>query len=218
MPAITISRQYGSGELEIADRVCELLGYRFFDKWLIAQVAAEVGLSKQEIVDFSEENYKVKNLLTRMGELFSTPTRKPIQVPVPAGHYEEPATLSVSQLDEKAAVDLVNTTIRAAYKLGYVVIVGRGGQVVLKDESSVLHVRLEAPLKARIACVQRTDKLSYEEAKLIIEERDRAAAEYLQRYHGVRWDDPLLYHLIINTGKVPPEVAAQTIITAMLQI
>ena len=35
MTVITISRQYGSGGDEIADRVCELLGYRHFDKRLI---------------------------------------------------------------------------------------------------------------------------------------------------------------------------------------
>jgi cytidylate kinase len=55
MAVITISRQYGSPGNEIAVRVCEILGYHYFDKRLMAQVASEVGLSEQEIVDFSEE-------------------------------------------------------------------------------------------------------------------------------------------------------------------
>ena len=32
MTVITISRQYGSGGVAVAARVCELLGYRYFDK------------------------------------------------------------------------------------------------------------------------------------------------------------------------------------------
>ncbi len=218
MPAITISRQYGSGDREIADRVCELLGYAFFDKWVIAHVAAEVGLSKDEIVDFSEEHYKVKNFLTRASELFSIRSRRLASVPVLATSYGEAPTLSVTQMDEKAAVELANTTIRAAYQQGYVVIVGRGGQALLKDKSDVLHVRLEAPMEVRIARVQVAEKLSGQEARQLIDERDRAAAEYLAHYHKVRWDDPLLYHLIVNTGKMPPEGVAQLIVTALLQM
>jgi len=218
MPAITISRQHGSGDQEIADRVCDLLGYRYFDKWLIAHVAAEVGLSKAEIVDFSEEHYKVKSLVARIGEIFSVPSRRPVAVPVFASGPDEPPTLDVTQMDEQAAVALVNTTILAAYNLGFVVIVGRGGQVVLKDKPNVIHVRLEAPLETRIARVQKAERLSRSEAQLQISERDKAAAQYLERYHKVRWDNPELYHVIINTGKVGTEAAAQLIIAAMLQV
>ncbi len=218
MPAITISRQYGSGDREIADRVCELLGYAFFDKWLIAQVAAEVGLSKDEIVDFSEEHYKVKNFLTRASELFSLRSRRVADVPVLAHGHGEAPTLNVTQMDENAAVELVNTTIQAAYNQGYVVIIGRGGQAVLKDKPDVLHVRLEAPMDARIVQVREQENLSAQAARQLIDERDRAAAEYLARYHRVRWDDPLLYHLVINTARMRPEGASQLIVTALLQM
>ena len=51
MAVITISRQYGSGGDEIASRVCELLGYRYFDKRMMAQVASEAGLSSKEVID-----------------------------------------------------------------------------------------------------------------------------------------------------------------------
>ena len=39
MAVITISRQYGSGGDEVASRLCELLGYRLFDKQMMAQIA-----------------------------------------------------------------------------------------------------------------------------------------------------------------------------------
>src|SRR5688572_12664634 len=66
MTVITISRQYGSGGDVIAARTCEMLGYRYFDKRLMADVALDVGLSPTEIVDFSEDNYRVRGFLERL--------------------------------------------------------------------------------------------------------------------------------------------------------
>ena len=59
MAVVTISRQFGSGGDEIADRVCKLLGYHYFDKALMRRIATEASLSPTEIVDFSEDNYKI---------------------------------------------------------------------------------------------------------------------------------------------------------------
>ena len=43
MAVITISPQYGSRGDDIAARVCEMLGYRYFDKRLMAQVRSWKG-------------------------------------------------------------------------------------------------------------------------------------------------------------------------------
>ena len=40
MTVITISREYGSGGNHIASLLCDRLGYRFFDKNLMAQIGA----------------------------------------------------------------------------------------------------------------------------------------------------------------------------------
>ena len=55
MAVVTVSRQFGSGGTRIAARVCELLAYRYLDKVLMTQVAAEAGLSGKELVDFSQD-------------------------------------------------------------------------------------------------------------------------------------------------------------------
>ena len=66
MAVVTISRQYGSGGTEIAARVCEMLGYRYLDKVLITQVAAEAGLSGRKLVEFSEQRSEVRDFLDRL--------------------------------------------------------------------------------------------------------------------------------------------------------
>jgi cytidylate kinase len=212
MAVITISRQYGSGGDEIASRVCEMLSYRYFDKRLMAQVASEMGLSADEIVDFSEENYKARGFLER---LFS---RRGARVVAEAGTWTQDTTgartVQVEQLDEEWCVRMVKSAIQAAYRQGDVVIAGRGGQVILQDKPGVLHVRIEAPLDARVNRVRYrepgglTPDLEQRAAQEKVNERDRAAAAYLRRFYDVNWADSRLYHLVIDTQKWGIERAA----------
>lgn len=210
MAVITISRQVGSGGREIAARVCELLGYEYFDKDLMARVAAEVGLSESEVVDYSEEHYRVKSFLER---LFPSP-RVVARISTRTRDATGAVTLTVEQLDEAQCVELVRSAILAAYRRGNVVIVGRGGQAILQNRPGVLHVRIEAPMEVRLRQIQKREGLSAEEAQRLIVQRDQSSAKYLSQFFGIRWDDPLLYHLVINTGKWGPETAAQLIVTA----
>jgi cytidylate kinase len=48
-----------------------------------------------------------------------------------------------------------------------------------------------------------------------VAERDRAAADYLKRFHGVDWSGSLLYHLILNTGRRGGEPASRLIVKAL---
>jgi cytidylate kinase len=219
MAVITISRQYGSGGDEIAARVCQELGWRAFDKRMMAQVASEMGLSEREIVDFSEANYKVRGFLER---LFG---RRSARVVAETGTWTQDTNgarvVEVEQLDEEWCVRMVRTTILAAYERDNVVILGRGGQAILQDKPGVLHVRLQAPLSARIIRVryQETTGLAPEfqqrAAHDLVVDRDRAAAEYLRRFYDVDWADPSLYHMVLDTKKWGTEAAVQLIVQAV---
>jgi CMP/dCMP kinase len=214
MAVITISRQYGSGGDEIAARVCEILSYQHFDKRLIARASMDVGLSEQEIVDYSEENHKVRSFLDRLMGRQAVVAQTRI--------WREDATGVRSaediKLSEEAALTLVQKAVRSAYRAGNVVIIGRGGQVILKDGPDVLHVRIEAPLENRIQRVKEQVKATHKlypadielrrAAQDLIIERDAASADYLSRFYHVDWEEPLLYHLVINTGKVSIEQSA----------
>jgi CMP/dCMP kinase len=217
MAIITISRHYGSGGDEIAAQVCELLGYQHFDKRMIAQASAEAGLSEQEIVDYSEENHKVRGFLDR---LFG---RQAVVAQTRVWHEDSTGVRSAEdiKLSEETALTLVQKAVRSAYKQGNVVIIGRGGQAILKDGPDVLHVRIEAPLEYRIQRVKEQRRAAHKlfhadielrrEAQDLIIERDAASADYLKRFYHVDWADPLLYHLLINTGRINIDQSAQLI-------
>jgi cytidylate kinase len=218
MAVITISRQFGSGGDEIADHICQSLGYRHFDKRLIARAAAEAGFSEQEGLDFSEENYKVKNFIDRL----AARSRPVAHVRVWKESTTGVRVTEEMQLSEDHALILVQKAVEAAYQNGNVVIIGRGGQILLKGRPDVVHVRIEAPMEDRIQRVKHQLKLeknmaldtldTRRAAQDLIEQRDAASAAYLKSFYGIDWSDPLHYHLVINSGKLSPVSAAQVVI------
>ncbi len=218
MAVITISRQYGSGGGEIADRVCEILGYRHFDKHQLDQAAEEAGLPKHTAVDYSEDNHEVQTFLDRLFGRTASVVQK-------IAWSEDPSLASSPEkvdLYDTAVLGLVRRAIQAAWRAGDMLIVGRGGQVLLKDFPATLHVRIEAPLEERIQRVKAHMKQEQQDfradieirraAQDLITSRDTASADYIKRFYNVDWADPMLYHLIINTGKLTIEQASQTIV------
>lgn len=206
MAVITISRQYGSGGEEVANRVAKMLQYRLFDKILMTLVATEVGLSEDELVDFSETNYTVQGFLERLFK------RRTVAQVSSWGLDDTGARVKlVEEQDEMRRIDMARVTIQAAYKKGNIIIVGRGGQAIIKDKPGVLHIRIEAPMNRRVQHIRDTEHISLKEAQKVISERDTASAAYLKRFHDINWSDPMLYHLVINTGKWDIKTAAQVI-------
>ena len=109
----------------------------------------------------------------------------------------------------------VERIIRELADGGDVVIVGRGGQMVLRERPDVLHVRVVAPFGMRMARLRGERNVSEESACACLEASDRARARYLRRSHSARLDDPALYHLTINTGLLGLAQAVDLIVQAV---
>ncbi len=136
---------------------------------------------------------------------------------------EKPAAISIIQkgdevisktLDEEKCLSVIQTVINSLAGRGNAVIVGRGGQAILKHKVGVLHVRIIAPLTDRIERIMKTKALTKEAAQKLIEDHDRASAEYLHRFYGISWDDPAIYDIILNTWKMDQNTAAEIIASA----
>jgi cytidylate kinase len=94
----------------------------------------------------------------------------------------------------------VESIIRYWADKGRAVIVGRGGQMVLRNRPEVFHIRVVAPLEMRIAQLQQEENISAESARARLEASAKMRARYLRRSYGVQIDDPTLYHLTLNTS------------------
>ncbi len=205
---ITFSRQVGSGGDEIAQHVSQMLGWSYFDKTLMVEVGRSIGVSEEDIVDFCEDTYRVQSFVDKL-MLRRKPAKSSFDIKDNA-HIRK-------TLDEGQCISTIQTVINSLASRGKTVIVGRGGQAILKHKVGVLHVRVIAPKAVRIQRIMQSEGLPIEDARKVVEDFDRAASEYLQRFYYIDWDDPANYDLIINTAKLDLSTAALMIASAASQ-
>ena len=60
--------------------------------------------------------------------------------------------------------------------------------------------------------MQQSRQVSADQARELVEQHDRWRTLYLRNYHGADWDDLLLYHVTINTGKMTVDDAVDLIV------
>jgi cytidylate kinase len=116
--------------------------------------------------------------------------------------------------------DLIHKTTRTILQLGQtgnVIIIGRGGNIITARLKNSFHVRLVASMEDRIKHVQEYYQLDRTKSIEFIKKDDAARKNYLMTYFNKNIDDPLLYHLTINTTILPYEDAAQLIGMQVLQ-
>lgn len=116
---------------------------------------------------------------------------------------------------QRAYLQAMRTVIENLAEEGKVIIVGRAGQAILQNNPNALHLRVVAPMKTRIQRIVKAHGISPQAARAQIEDSDRYRTNYLQRFYNIEWDDPTLYHLIINTGHISLETSAEVVCTAV---
>jgi cytidylate kinase len=112
----------------------------------------------------------------------------------------------------------VAKVIRELASQGDLLVVGRGGQMVLAGEPGVLHVRVIAPRAMRLQVVQERCRVSAEAAAARIDASDKARAAYLRRAHRVRGDSAALYDLVLNMAQLSVADAADIICLAARRV
>ncbi len=95
------------------------------------------------------------------------------------------------------------------------VIIGRGGQVLLKDLPGTLHVRIVAPMATRTKRLM--EKTGYDEksARQFIQRNDSESSGYINSFFNADWDNRDFYDLIINTRVISIPTATQMIVEAV---
>lgn len=201
---VTISRQAGCGALVIAQKLAHYLEehspgnacpWVVFDRNLMDKVLEDHNLPAC-LAKFLPED--------RVSEL------EDIMVDVLGVH--PPSATVIHQTEE--------TMLKLA-EAGNVVLIGRGAHIVTARLPHVFHVRLVAPLEKRIEhALQFYPEYNQTEAqarKFCLRE-DRARQRYLKKYFGADIENPLLYHIVINTGLVSYDNAARIIGDAALKL
>lgn len=88
---------------------------------------------------------------------------------------------------------------------GNVVIGGWGGQVLLKDRTDALHVRIVGSLEARIRHFMESSGVTRTAAEETIKRSDRDQGLFSQYFFNVDFADSTLYHSTLNIEQTSPE-------------
>jgi cytidylate kinase len=81
-----------------------------------------------------------------------------------------------------------------------VVIMGRGGNFLLRDIPLALRVRINAPIEERMARIVTRESVDVKTARWLIEKTDSERACFISAIYGKRWDDTAEYDMTIDTA------------------
>jgi len=195
---VTISNQYGSGALEIAQRVAEALGYAYVDRQLPVVVAKRLRV-RPDAVEANEDASPT------LGERFLTGLERATP---------ELAAASATEDFDEEVLRAVQQAVRDYAERGNAVIVGRGASAILGARPSVRRIFLHAPRDWRIARVCASTGATRAIAESELDRVDRARSEYLRQWYGLAFGDPRNYDLCIDVSRFTPAQCEDLIVTA----
>jgi cytidylate kinase len=199
MAVITISRQFGAGGLTLGRRLAKRLAYRYVDEFMIREVADKIGVSPEAIRAFEKEGS------TKLMKFLDKLVSKDFINRVISDRYQT--------VDEKKYLGVVTAIVRELHEQGDVVIIGRGGQYILKGLDEVWRMLLVADWDSRLQMVMDSFGLPEQDAEKFIREKDRTRTNFLSLFaEKERHNDPLFYDLVINLERVSMAKAEQMII------
>ena len=187
MAVITISRQFGAGGRTLGRLVAEKLEYDFVDEVIIQMVAKRAKVSVNWVESIEKE--AGGRLLKYMTKL------------VPKTFIDLILDDQRGYIDEEIYVDLLHQIINRLADEGNTVIIGRGSQYVLRDREDVYHILLVAQKEDRINFMEKNYDLSPKEASLVVSRQDKRRINLYRKFGKEDYDQPHLYHLVINSSK-----------------
>ena len=98
---------------------------------------------------------------------------------------------------------------------GNVVIIGRGGNFLLKGIAYAFRVRIVAPLENRMKMIMKQEAIDKESAKWLLEKTDSENACFIRTIYGKEWNDPAEYDMVFNTHSEKKDVIIALIQTAL---
>jgi hypothetical protein len=186
---LTISREAGAGGSAVAEIVGRRLGWEVLGKELLDRIAKRFHSNRSmlDLVDETPSNW--------VYDVFG-------------------AWMDGKVIAHETYVAQLSRVVLAAAKHGSVVFIGRGVQFLLPREKGFA-VRLVAPPQFRIENLMRLKGLTAAEAQRYLHEADQGRLAFGRRFFQHDVTDPHLYDLVVNTGRLGTEAAAELILAAM---
>lgn len=187
MPIVTITRQFGSGGSEVAERVANALGWTLYDNALVDEVASRLGMTVSGV---SSREERLPSLVERLASAISLSVP---EVMPSVGDAANPPS-------EERIVEMTQRVIEEAVTAGPAVLVGRGAQSMLAARSDVLHVFCYAPVDSLVAYAVTNLDMLPDEARKHVHAMNERREQFIKRHWSRDWSNPANYHLCVNTA------------------
>lgn len=197
---VTISRMFGSGGSEVAERVARALGWSLLDNAVVDEVAERLGVSRAEVSSLEE---RVPTLAERIATSMAMSAPE-LAVPV--------ANVSLMVTAETRVVDVTKDVMREAVRQGNAVLVGRGAQAMLADRPDALHVFCYAQKRFLVDYAIAHRGVNPAGAEHEVDKKNKQREQYVRRHWGRDWRAPENYHLCLDTGRLGIDNAADLIV------
>jgi cytidylate kinase len=228
MSAVILDGPTGGGGRLIGPLIAKDLGYDYVDRLVLTEAARHVGATVEAL---HEREEKVPSRADQFSTLLQRMLERSASVSLGTDPYfgvggmafltEEYDNLGSrvitrsNEVQDDLYVEAVSKVITGLADEGNVVIVGRGGPIILSGRNDVLRVGLVASLEDRISKMMKVWDLNFDDSKSLISKRDEARSYYIKRYFGVDNPDAAeMYHMVINTSFIGEEYLRNLIVEA----
>jgi cytidylate kinase len=179
---VCISHTDGALGMEVGQAVAKRLGFAFADDAIILAAAKTEGLLP-ESVSRAESPDAGRTLEVDFGRIEKT----------------------------EAIRDLIRKAVLQTAGDGGVVITSHAASYALADRDDVLRVFVTASAETRTERVSEMVGLDEKKAAKRLNEADKARADYIQRFYGVKRELPTHYDLVVSTDRLSPDEAAAVV-------
>lgn len=194
---ITIGREFGSGGRELGKRLAELMGYAYYDKEIIEEIAKRTKLAESYVNQIVEQ---------RTGVFF------PITIGRTLHHVHHTAGSDYMLKQYTAVYTEQANVLREMAEKSNCIIVGRCADYILKEHNP-LRLFVYADLKSKVErCKLKADEhegMTDKALAKMIKRVDKNRAKYYQYYTGHTWGNRSNYDLCVNTSAISVKECAE---------
>lgn len=177
---VTISREFGSGGREIGKRLADKLGFKYYDREVITEIAKETGMSEEYINSISEKGiYPYAFQFAKSFAIYS-------------GVQSNQTEILIAQ----------QKVLKQIAEKGNCIIVGRGANTILK-EYNPMNLFIYADMTSKInrcRMKRKEEQLTDKELENKIMQIDKNRKKYHEIISNLEWGNKSNYHLCINTS------------------
>lgn len=199
MPIVTVSRQYGSGGSEVAERIARTLGWKLYDNAVVEEVASRLRMTPAEV---SAREERVPSLVERMASAMALGV--PEVMPMVADYAAQPS--------EERMVMVTRRVIEDAVRAGPAVLVGRGAQCMLAARADAIHVFCYAPFEDLVRRAIEELGIPAAEARKHVADTNAQREQYVKTYFKRDWRDLGNYDICLNTASLGLDGSAELVV------